>query len=173
MIENWQTSFEHVMRSEGGYVNDPADPGGETNLGVTKAAWAAYIGRQVEPGEMHALTKEVVEPFYKANYWDKCHCDELPVGLDYAVFDFAVNAGIKRSAKFLQQAVGVEADGSIGAGTVEAAHSMDAAAAIRAFSQAKDDFYNGLAEKNPSQHKFLHGWLNRVAEVEHTANSMA
>ena len=113
MIENWQTSFEHVMRSEGGYVNDPADPGGETNLGVTKAAWAAYIGRQVEPGEMRALTKEVVEPFYKANYWDKCHCDELPVGLDYAVFDFAVNAGIKRSAKFLQQAVGVEADGSI------------------------------------------------------------
>jgi lysozyme family protein len=173
MIENWENSFHHVLQSEGGYVNDPADPGGETNLGVTKAAWAAYIGRPVEHGEMHALTKEMVEPFYKANYWDKCHCDELPIGLDYAVFDFAVNGGVKRAAKFLQQAVGVEADGSIGAGTVAAAQAVSPQDAIEAFSQAKKDFYNGLAEKNPTQQKFLHGWLNRVAQVEQTASAMA
>lgn len=173
MIENWETSFEHVLRSEGGYVNNPADPGGETNLGVTKAAWAEYIGRPVEPGEMHALTKEVVGPFYKANYWDKCHCDDLPAGLDYAVFDFAVNAGIKRSCKFLQQAVGVEADGAIGPGTLAAVQAVDPKEAIAGFSRAKEAFYNGLAEKNPSQHQFLHGWLTRVTQVEQAASAMA
>lgn len=173
MIENWNASFEHVIKSEGGYVNDPADPGGETNLGVTKAAWAEYLGRAVEHGEMHELTKEIVEPFYKANYWDKCQCDSLPAGLDYAVFDFAVNAGIKRSAKFLQQAVGVPSDGAIGHGTVAAAQEANPQEAIAAFSQAKKDFYNGLAEKNPSQHKFLHGWLSRVDQVEQNATAMA
>ena len=97
MKENFQPSFEHVLKSGGGYVNDPDDRGKETNLGVTKAAWAQYIGRPVQDGEMRALTRETVEPFYKKGYWDKCRCDELPAGLDYAVFDFAVNAGPGRA----------------------------------------------------------------------------
>jgi lysozyme family protein len=173
MIENWDASFAHVLHSEGGYVNDPADPGGETNLGVTKAAWAEYLGRAIADGEMHHLTPDMVKPFYKEKYWDKCQCDSLPTGLDYAVFDFAVNAGIKRSAKFLQQAVGVPSDGNIGHGTVAAAQAVDPQTAIAAFSQAKKDFYNGLAEKNPAEHKFLHGWLSRVDQVEQTASAMA
>jgi lysozyme family protein len=172
MTDNWQTCFNHVMQSEGGYVWDKDDPGGETNHGVTKAAWAEYLGRDIQDGEMKALTLEEVEPFYKARYWDVNKCDELPAGVDYVVFDFGVNAGIKRAAKFLQQALGVEADGSIGEGTVEACMNSDVQSLIKAFSEVKDNFYRGLVEKNPHQEKFLHGWLNRVASVEQVASGM-
>jgi lysozyme family protein len=173
MIENWETAFAHVLQSEGGYVNDPADPGGETNFGVTKAAWAAYIGREVEAGEMRALTVEDVKPFYKSRYWDANQCDSLPAGVDYAVFDFGVNAGIKRSAKFLQQAVGVGADGSIGQGTLDAVAQASPVSVIEAFSKVKDSFYRELVVKNPTEQKFLHGWLNRIEQVEKTATQMA
>jgi lysozyme family protein len=172
MIENWHNAFEHVIKSEGGYVNDPHDHGGETNLGVTKKAWAEFIGREVHDGEMKALTKATVEPFYKKGYWDKCRCDDLPVGLDYAVFDFAVNSGPGRAAKFLQQAVGVVADGAIGPGTLAAVAKCDPKYALDQFSAAKEHFYKGLVEKDPTQKRFINGWLNRVEEVEKTATTM-
>lgn len=172
MKENFHTAFEHVIKSEGGYVNDPHDHGGETNLGVTKKAWAEYIGREVQPGEMKALTKDVVEPFYKRNYWDKCKCDDLPAGLDYAVFDFAVNAGPGRAAKFLQQAVGVTADGAIGPGTLAAVGKVEPANALANFKLAKEHFYHGLVERDPSQAKFIKGWLVRVDHVDQAAQTM-
>jgi lysozyme family protein len=172
MKENFHESFEHVLKSEGGYVNDPDDRGGETNLGVTKAAWAQYIGRPVQDGEMRALTRETVEPFYKKGYWDKCRCDELPGGLDFAVFDFAVNAGPGRAAKFLQQAVGVTADGAIGPATMAAVAKVDPAQAVIAFGKTKEQFYNGIVARDPSQAKFIKGWLNRVASVEKFANTL-
>lgn len=172
MKENFDASFEHVLKHEGGYVNDPLDRGGETNLGVTKAAWAQYIGRPVQDGEMRTLTKEVVKPFYRKGYWDKCRCDELPAGLDYAVFDFAVNAGPGRAAKFLQQAVGAIPDGAIGPATMAAVAKADPTQAVIAFGNAKEQFYNGIVARDPSQARFIKGWLNRVASVEKTASTM-
>lgn len=172
MKENWQASFEHVLKSEGGYVNDPHDHGGETNLGVTKKAWAEYLGRPIADGEMKALTPDVVNPFYKKQYWDKCHCDELPTGLDYAVFDFAVNAGPGRAAKFLQRAVGVVDDGAIGPGTMKAVAAADPKHALEQFSAAKEAFYKGLVDRDPSQQKFIKGWLARVDSVEKFATTM-
>lgn len=172
MRENWHNAFEHVIKSEGGYVHDPHDRGGETNLGVTKKAWAAYLGREIEDGEMRALTKEAVEPFYKEMYWDRVRGDDLPSGVDYAVFDFAVNAGPGRAAKFLQEAAGVYADGVIGSGTLAAVSKMDPEALLKAFSRSKSMFYHRLADRDATQQRFLRGWLNRVAEVEHTASTM-
>lgn len=172
MKENFQPSFEHVLKSEGGYVNDPLDRGGETNLGVTKAAWAQYIGRPVQDGEMKALTVDVVAPFYKKGYWDKCRCDELPGGLDFAVFDFAVNAGPGRAAKFLQQAVGVTADGIIGPATLAAVAKADPSKILVDFGNIKEAFYNGIVARDPSQARFIKGWLNRVASVERFASTM-
>ena len=78
MNSNFDAAFAQVMKSEGGYVWDKDDAGGETNLGVTAAAWAAYLGRPIEPGEMKALTQEQVKPFYKQMYWDKVKGDDLP-----------------------------------------------------------------------------------------------
>jgi lysozyme family protein len=172
MIENFDASFDHLIKSEGGYVWDKDDAGGETNLGVTVGAWKAYLGREIEPGEMKALTKDDVKPFYKKMYWDKVRGDDLPAGVDYAAFDFAVNAGTGRAAKFLQQAVGATPDGAIGPGTLALVNKTDPADILQKFAEQKEAFYNSLAEKNPTQQKFLKGWLNRVASVQVAASSM-
>ena len=99
---NWKRSFELMLKSEGGWSNHSADPGGMTNLGVTKRVWEQWVGRESNEKEMRSLTPAMVEPLYKCKYWDACKCDDLPEGLDYLVFDFAVNAGPGRSIKTLQ-----------------------------------------------------------------------
>ena len=172
MNTNWDAAFEMLIKSEGGYVNDPHDNGGETNLGVTKAAWAEHLGRPVADGEMKALTKDVVKPFYKRQYWDKCKCDELPSGVDYAVFDFAVNAGAGQSAKLLQRALGVTDDGIIGVGTLRMVSKVDGTKLLEAFGDSKERFYKSIVEKHPEQGKFLKGWLNRIEHVEPAAQTM-
>ena len=172
MNANFDMSFDRVMQSEGGYVWDKDDAGGETNLGVTVGAWSAYLGRPIKPGEMKALTRSDVKPFYKKMYWDKVRGDDLPQGVDYAVFDFAVNAGPGRAAKFLQQAVGATPDGAIGPGTMALVAKATPTDILQKFAQQKETFYNSLAEKNPTQQKFLKGWLSRVAHVQTAASSM-
>jgi lysozyme family protein len=172
MKDNFDGAFSHVMQSEGGYVNDPKDPGGETNLGVTKAAWADYIGRPVADGEMKELTKDVVKPFYKKMYWDKVHGDDLPKGLDYLAFDFAVNAGTGQAAKFIQRAVGATADGAIGPATLALVTKTDPRTLILGFTNQKEMFYKDLAERKPDLNKFLKGWLVRTSTVAATAQTM-
>ena len=172
MKENFDASFARNIKSEGGYVNDPADRGGETNLGVTIGAWGAYLNRAIQPGEMKALTVETVKPFYKSMYWDKVKGDDLPVGVDYAIFDFAVNAGVGRAAKFLQRAVGAVDDAVIGPGTLALVAKTTPGKLLENFAKQKEAFYNSLAEKNPTQQKFLTGWLSRVAHVQTAASSM-
>ena len=172
MIENWEKAFAEVLKSEGGYVNDPHDRGGETNLGVTKAAWSDYMGRPIADGEIKALTPDVVKPFYKIRYWDRCKCDNLPNGLDYAVFDFAVNGGVGASSKLLQRAVGVPDDGAIGAKTLESVAKHDPKALLDEFSSRKAKYYEQIVLNHPEQQKFLKGWNNRIAAVQHTAEGM-
>jgi lysozyme family protein len=165
---NWQKAFEQMLESEGGYVNHPSDPGGMTNLGVTKRVWEEWVGRESNEKEMRSLTPEMVAPLYKRKFWDACHCDLLPSGVDYLVFDFAVNAGCGRSAKILQAAVGVTPDGGIGPITVAAVNAIPEAELIEKFSQAKEDFYRSLNTFDT----FGKGWLNRVAAVKIKANTM-
>jgi len=172
MNANFDFSFEHLIKSEGGYVWDKDDAGGETNLGVTVGAWSAYLGRPIKPGEMKALTKSDVKPFYKKMYWDKVRGDDLPKGVDYAVFDFAVNAGPGQAAKFLQQAVGAVADGDIGPGTMALVNKIAPTELLQKFSKQKELFYNGIVERNQTQQKFLKGWMNRVSSVQAAASSM-
>jgi lysozyme family protein len=168
MISNWQKSFELMLKSEGGYVNNPADPGGMTNLGVTKATWENWVGRESDEAEMRGLTPEKVEPLYKKKYFDAVRGDELPMGLDYLMFDFAVNAGAGRAIKTLQSAVGVTPDGGFGPMTMAAVQAIDPVELIEKFSQAKEDFYRSLG----TFATFGKGWLNRVADVKVKANSM-
>jgi lysozyme family protein len=157
-----------MLKSEGGFVNHPSDPGGMTNLGVTKATWESWVGRQVDEAEMRGLTADKVEPLYKERYFDAVRGDELPAGLDYLMFDFAVNAGAGRAIKILQTAVCVPDDGGFGPMTMKAVQAVDPVELIERFSQAKEDFYRSLAQF-PT---FGKGWLNRVADVKLKASSM-
>ena len=166
--QNFQTSLLLVLKSEGNFINHPSDPGGMTNLGVTKKVWKEWVKRDVDEAEMRALTPELVTPLYKARYWDSCKCDDLPRGVDYAVFDSAVNMGPGRAAKLLQAALGVTADGSIGRATIAAATAADPAELLEAFSLGKEAFYQSL----PTFATFGKGWLNRVAHVQDAAEQM-
>lgn len=157
-----------MLKSEGGFVNHPSDPGGMTNLGVTKATWENWVGRESDEAEMRGLTPEKVEPLYKKKYWDAVRGDELPPGISYLCFDFAVNAGAGRSIKTLQTAVGVTPDGGFGPMTMAAVQAVDPIELIERFSQAKEDFYRSLN----TFATFGKGWLNRVADVKVKASSM-
>jgi lysozyme family protein len=175
MISNLSRSLELVLKSEGGFTTDPRDPGnrlpdgrkGSTNLGVTQANWEAYVGHPVKWSDMRALTPEIVQPFYKKNYWDKVKGDDLPTPIDYLMFDFAVNAGPVRSIKIMQKAVGTVQDGIFGPKTLTAIKAVPIDKLIKDFSDEKEWWYKSL--KN---HTFETGWLNRVAKVETNSINM-
>jgi lysozyme family protein len=176
MIENWDKSCDMVLAHEGGFTNDQRDSGnhlpdgrqGSTMLGCTQANWEAYVGHKVTQDDMKKLTKDDVKPLYKKNYWDAVSGDLLPSGLDYAAFDFAINAGPVASRKMIQRALGVVADGSIGPNTLKAINEADAKELIQKFSDAKTTFYKSLGNFNV----YGTGWLKRVADVQAVANQM-
>ena len=168
MLSNFPAALALVLKSEGGFVNHPSDPGGMTNLGVTRNVWKEWVKRDVDEAEMRSLTPELVTPLYTARYWDSCKCDDLPRGVDYAVFDSAVNMGPGRAAKLLQTALGVMADGAIGRATIAAATAADPVELLEAFSLGKEAFYQSL----PTFATFGKGWLNRVAHVQDAAEQM-
>lgn len=173
MRENWDNACDRVIESEGGYklTNIPGDRGGQTYAGIARIpnphweGWA-YIDRHETP------PKELVRSFYKSQFWDKVRGDQLPAGLDYAVYDLAVNAGTGRAAKLLQRAVGVADDGVIGPGTMAAVAKANPRHALDQFSAAKAAFYKSIVDRDPSQAKFIKGWLARVDHVQHAATSM-
>ena len=168
MKENWETAFQMVLKHEGGFVNNPKDPGGMTNLGVTKKVWEEYVGREVDEAEMRALTPDAVKPLYKKNYWDKIKGDQLPAGVDYAAYDLAVNSGTGRAAKYLQQIAGVPADGMIGPKSLEAINGCPADEVVDALCDMRLEFLKRL----PTWGTFGKGWERRVVEVKHKASTM-
>jgi len=166
---NWDKCFDLVIVNEGGYVDNPADPGGATNWGCTKAVWEQYIGHEVSKEDIRNLTKEDVKPLYKRNYWDAIHGDALPSGLDYCLFDCAINSGVGRATKFIQEIVGVFADGAIGNNTVTAINQMNTVTMINEFSDKRQAFLETLK----TFPVFGKGWTKRVTEVRIKSLEMA
>jgi lysozyme family protein len=169
MKDNWDRCFDMVIKTEGGYVDNPHDPGGRTNLGVTQRAWEAFLNRHVTEAEMRALTPENVKGFYKDLYWDRIKGDQLPSGIDYAVYDFAVNSGPYRAAQYLQEIAGTVIDGMIGPNSVEAVRSCNAAEVADAICDMRLDFLKRL----PAFETFGKGWTTRVNGVKEKAIDMA
>ena len=168
MNRNWNKSFDLVIVNEGGYVDNKLDPGGATNWGCTQASWEGYIGHKVSVDDMKALTKEDVKPLYKKRYWDAIHGDAIPSGLDYCLFDCAINSGVNRSAKIIQEIVGVFADGAIGNNTVSAITQLNPVTAINEFCDKRQAFLESLK----TFPVFGKGWSKRVSEVRTRALEM-
>ena len=165
MSNKFSEALEVILHHEGGYVNHPKDPGGETNLGVTKRVYEEFGGEK----EMKDLTKEDVEPIYKQNYWDRVKGDNLPEGLDLCIFDFAVNAGPGRAAKFIQRLVGTTVDGGIGPNTLKCIDDYlkenSVAETIEKYQSMRQEYYEGLS----TFETFGRGWTRRVDEVTQEA----
>lgn len=168
MANNFERSLAYVLKHEGGYVDHPKDPGGRTNLGVTQATYEQWVERMVGEDEMKALTVNDVAPIYRSEYWDRVRGDALPLGVDYALFDFAVNSGVRRAVRTIQQIVGVHDDGLMGPFTIGAIKSVDSADLIEDLCNARMAFLRDL----PHWDTFGRGWTSRVNDVEDTAKSM-
>ena len=165
MSNKFSEALEVILHHEGGYVNHPKDPGGETNLGVTKRVYEDFGGEK----EMKELVKEDVEPIYKKNYWDRVKGDDLPEGLDLCIFDFAVNAGPGRAAKFIQRLVNTTVDGGIGPNTLKCINDhveqYGVSTTIDQYQSARHNYYQGLS----TFETFGRGWTRRVDEVTEKA----
>jgi lysozyme family protein len=169
MKSTFDLAMRLLLRHEGGFVNHPKDPGGMTNLGVTKAVWDAHTGKPATEADMRALTPKAVQPVYKARYWDAVCGDDLPHGLDYCLFDCAVNSGPGRAVKLLQYVLHLKVDGVIGKNTMAAIMAADPVALIEDYNQRRLDFLKSL----PTWETFGKGWGKRVSEVELEAKTFA
>lgn len=174
MNPNFNEALSLVLKHEGGYVNHPADPGGATNLGITIGTAKRYGVDMDSDGDtdildIKKLTVAAASKIYKGEYWNKVSGDLLPSGLDYAVFDFAVNSGVSRAGKFLQGLLGVTQDGQIGPKTVAALDGKNAGDLINALCDNRLAFMKSLS----TWKTFGKGWNSRVSGVRAAALAMA
>lgn len=161
MRDNFNACLSEVLRHEGGYVDNPADPGGETNMGISKRSY---------PNEdIKGMTRQRAAQIYRRDYWNAVRGDDLPAGLDLVAFDGAVNSGVSRGAKWVQQAVGAQADGKIGPATLLRISNVPVVEAVNDACDERMRFLRSLK----TWVTFGRGWQRRVDDVRATALKMA
>jgi lysozyme family protein len=172
MADSFDVCLAFTLRAEGGYVNDSADPGGATNMGITLATYREWSDNPVlGPAQVQAMTERTAQAIYRSLYWNPLRADALPTGVDLTVFDMGVNAGIWRSARLLQRALGFtgeEVDGCVGPETLAAAEQCDARSVVDDLAQRQAAFYRSL----PDFPTFGDGWLARTRERQSAALAM-
>lgn len=168
-----ETFFPHLLRFEGGYVDDPADPGGATNKGITLTTFGRYardlLGVEPTLANLRALTDAQALRIYKAGYWDALRADEIAdQGLAEIVFDFYVNAG-GAAVRLLQSVINdagasppLAVDGAFGPGTLRELQRAEPTDLYRRYKRGRIAYYQDLVQRRPTLAKFLKGWLNRV-----------
>ena len=183
-MANFEEAYKKTSDCEGGYVNDEDDAGGETYRGIARNFWKKWEGWAIVddykkspnfPKKWSEITKllakdkrlnKLVEVFYKKNFWDEVRGDDI---VDQCVanniYDFAVNSGVGRASRFAQRIVGTVEDGEIGQKTVSAINAYDPDEFIKKFKDAREAFYRRIVANDPSQEKFLDGWIKRAKEA--------
>jgi len=173
MLNNFRRSLQHVLVHEGAWSDHPDDPGGATMKGVTLLTYRRHFGADRSKDDLKHIPDKQLEKIYRTAYWNQCRCDDLPAGLDYAVFDAAVNSGPTRSATWLQAVVGAKADGGIGPDTL---------AKIGEYTNnhSTHEVIGHICDHRLAFLKSLHtwpvfgtGWERRVEGVRTTANIMS
>lgn len=170
---NFSAVLELIFESEGGYVDHPSDPGGATNMGITRRTLASW--RKVSPytllpkSAVQNLTKKEAGDIYRAWYWDRVNADLLPAGLDYAVTDYGVNSGPAKAVKDLQRIVGVTMDGVVGNNTLAAVAKWDIEDLINKYCDQRMSFLRSLKTWGV----FSKGWTARVQKVRKASLGMA
>lgn len=169
MKDSFEPSLERLLQHEGGYSNHPDDPGGPTNFGITIHDYRKYIYADATADDVQHMHLDDAKRIYKAKYWDALKCDDLPLGVDYAVFDYGVNSGVFRAAKVLQRLVGVDADSFIGPDTLAHVAKANPQKLIEEICNERLGFLQSLH----TWPTFGKGWARRVREVQAVAITMA
>jgi len=167
-------ALAHVLTMEGGFSDDPYDPGGPTNFGITLKTYATFVGATLDASsrgrlvaQLRAIPEDHVRTIYRQRYWQPAGCAALPAGLDLFHFDAAVNHGVGGALRLLQQALGVTADGVIGPNTRRAIDTADPSQVIERYTALRERRYRAL----PHFWRFGRGWLNRVAATRVAARA--
>lgn len=166
---NFSACLAHVLASEGGYADHPKDPGGATNMGITLETLSLWRGYRVSKADVKSLQRAEAAAIYRKQYWDQIRGDDLPAGLDLVAFDAAVNSGVYRGGKWLQQAIGATADGVIGPSSLAVAKAAVASQAVTKAISSRKNFLLSLS----TWPTFGSGWSKRLATVEAAALKMA
>ncbi|WP_295808867.1 glycoside hydrolase family 108 protein [uncultured Nitratireductor sp.] len=168
MDRNFARALPLVLKHEGGWADHPDDPGGATMKGVTLATFRRYVKADGTKADLKAISDEQIATVFYRHYWAAVNAQALPSGVDYAVFDFAVNSGPARAAKYLQSIVGANVDGRVGPQTIAAVSRMEPSDVINRLCDARMDFLRKL-EHWPT---FGKGWTRRVSDVRKDAVNM-
>jgi lysozyme family protein len=149
---NFDQAFDRLFGNEGGYVDNPADPGGETNYGISKRSYPDV--------DIKNLTRDGAKAIYLRDFWTPLQADHLDDALMFQVFDFAVNSGIQTAIRYLQRAIGVADDGHFGKLSQSALGTMTTAQAIIRFVAMRLDFWTSLS----TWAEFGRGWARRARD---------
>lgn len=168
MDRNFARALQLVLVNEGGWSDNPADPGGATMKGVTLANFRRYVKPDASKADLRAITNDQLAVVYRRFYWDAVLGAQLPDGVDYAVFDFGVNSGPSRAVRYLQAVVGATQDGRIGPATLAAVNARSPAAVVNGLQDARLAFLQRLG----TWPVFGKGWGSRVATVRQQALAM-
>ena len=173
-MAEFNTAFENVLSHEGGYVNDPDDPGGETYKGVARKMNSKWDGWTIvdilkkQDGfpanlDKNADLQQKIRDFYQTQFWDPLNGDNI-VDQDVAlsIFDFAVNAGNTTSASLAQMVVEAKTDGVIGPNTLKKLNDFDPEHFMAAFTVAKIARYINIVKTRPTSRKYFYGWVRRA-----------
>jgi len=170
MQTNYATALTRLLAHEGGYSNHPDDPGGPTKFGITINDYRRYVKPGADAADVKAMTVDEAKAIYRAKYWDAQRCDELPAGVDYAVFDYGVNSGIGRSGKVLRRVLSLpDTTYKISDDVIAEAKRADAKVLVAAICDERLRFLKALT----TWPVFGKGWGRRVAEVRTAALEMA
>ncbi|MBF0476530.1 MAG: hypothetical protein HQK59_12010 [Deltaproteobacteria bacterium] len=183
-----QTTFIY----EGGYSDHPDDPGGPTNFGISLRFLETLSDKYdldhdgvIDANDIKKMTKQIAAQIYKNEFWEKCECSQMPCKLAAAVFDAAVNLGTGRAVIMLQQELNkycdqagfmvLELDGRVGKFTLEAINKLEnkTGEVVDGYLQAREEFYERLAQKRPGLAVFLPGWKKRVASLRNLISGLA
>lgn len=175
-MADFNAAFAETMKAEGGYVNDPDDPGGETYMGIARKRnpkWDGWVNIDILKTKNNFPKnldndKEIqdkVKQLYEVNYWDKVLGDQITdQDVAESIFDFAVNAGPRTSSKLAQIAVGAKVDGVIGPNTLKLINAEDKKTFLAVFALAKISRYVHICEANKTSRKYFFGWVRRALE---------
>jgi len=168
--DRFEACLAETLRWEGGYSNDPVDPGGATMKGIIQTEYDAWRARRkLKTRDVRSIEQAELSAIYLENYWQPLRCSELPAGLDFLVFDFGVNSGVGTAIRKLQSCLGVAVDGHMGSITLEAAETADIERTIQLYMDARRTFLR----KIKTFWRFGKGWMNRCDGVEIAARQMA
>jgi lysozyme family protein len=149
---DFNTAFDRLLGHEGGYVNNPLDPGGETNWGISKRSYPDV--------DIRNLTRDGAKVIYQTDFWNRVNADHLPGSISYQVFDFAVNSGIETAIRYFQRALGVADDGHWGPISQFAANTATESDMIMNLNAERLEFMTKLVNWNNASK----GWARRIAQ---------